>query len=542
MSGACAGVRRITSAPPPPGRCTSSSTTSGWCCDRPRRPPVDVGGLGDDVDRRCRARRGRRRGTSRGRRRSRRRCGRLIGCLLSGRGRGRCSRTSVPSPGSTADLGGAAVPVHPVRRCCRARPAGPRGRASGSKPAPRSRTNTSTPRSVHLGVDVDRAGAGVLGGVDHRLAGGEHERAQRPRRRSQSPTVTTLDGDAVGVLDLGRRRAQRAGERVGAVGRLAVEQPGPQVALLGAGQPGDGRRRRRRSSGSGPGSAAPSRAGARPRRRAPGCGPARRARRSGREASRQHPRADHERRARRTPSSGRDQRRRGRRRRCPSRTREQHERRDQQHDAGADPGVRRPAAAAERPPGPGRSGRWCRASARAAPRRPAATAARRRRRRAAAARTRRRRRRPPATSEHDAEGERGQRDQRAGRRPAPSRRRPGRLPWRVAASRPGRRVVEVASRRAAPATGRRTARSRSRRARSRPGTPPAPTAPGRRGAGPARPRRRRASGVVGVAVGATGRPAGRGDGRRGGGQGWLMSPQSSHSARPADHEDDPDRP
>ena len=47
-----------------------------------------------------------------------------------------------------------------------------------------------------------------------------------------------LDRDAVGVLHLGSHRAQRSSQRRRAFA-LGVEEPGPEVALLRAGQPGD---------------------------------------------------------------------------------------------------------------------------------------------------------------------------------------------------------------------------------------------------------------------------------------------------------------
>ena len=84
-------------------------------------------------------------------------------------------------------------------------------RRPGRSRRPRSRTNTSTARGGDLGVDVDPAGAGVLGRVDHRLAGGVHERRAARSVERAVADGDHLDGDAVGVLDLGGRR--RAGRR-----------------------------------------------------------------------------------------------------------------------------------------------------------------------------------------------------------------------------------------------------------------------------------------------------------------------------------------
>ena len=128
-----------------------------------------------------------------------------------------------------------------------------------------------------LGVDVGALGAGVLGDVDDRLAGGVHDRAQRVVERAVADG-DDVDDDVVLRLDVGRHLLERAGER----GRVGASRP---RRATGAGRaPGSGRAGRRwwrrgRSSGSGRGSGAPSRGGARPCRRAPGCGPARRARR-----------------------------------------------------------------------------------------------------------------------------------------------------------------------------------------------------------------------------------------------------------------------
>ena len=96
------------------------------------------------------------------------------------------------------------------------------------------------PGAGGLGVDVDAARTRVLGRVRHRLACGEHQRAVLVGHRRVTH-ADHLDRDAVRVLDLGGHRTQRGRERVGSLA-VAVEEPGPQVALLGAGEPRDRRR------------------------------------------------------------------------------------------------------------------------------------------------------------------------------------------------------------------------------------------------------------------------------------------------------------
>ena len=148
-----AGARlRITSTPPPPGRCTSSSTTSGLVLVHRGDRLVDVGGLGDDVDDAAP------RASSSARTPApehrvvvdehdpRTGAAQLIGC--SSCCRGRCSRTSVPSPGAERTSARAAVPRPSGRRCCCGRRTGPRRRRRGRSRAPRSRTNTSTAPAV----------------------------------------------------------------------------------------------------------------------------------------------------------------------------------------------------------------------------------------------------------------------------------------------------------------------------------------------------------------------------------------------------------
>ena len=107
----------------------------------PSTAVVDVGGLADDVDGVRRARPARRRGTSRGRRRER------PAVRHAARPREHRAPPRCPPPAPTGP-----------RPCRRAAPAGPStesrsprrssGTAAGSKPAPRSRTNTDTRSGV----------------------------------------------------------------------------------------------------------------------------------------------------------------------------------------------------------------------------------------------------------------------------------------------------------------------------------------------------------------------------------------------------------
>ncbi len=85
-----------------------------------------------------------------------------------------------------------------VPRSTRRARAGRKGRPLGSKPAPRSRTNTETRVVGDLRVDVDLLGAGELRRVRHRLARREHEARSSD---GQSP--------AAGDLDRARRAAPR---------------------------------------------------------------------------------------------------------------------------------------------------------------------------------------------------------------------------------------------------------------------------------------------------------------------------------------------
>ena len=137
--------------------------------------------------------------------------------------------------------GGAPAP------CRRAAPSCPRidcrtpsrssGTASRSKPSPRSRTNASTPVGPDLDVGRDRRAA-----VPHRVEQGlAHGLGQRRTVRlvGTVPGDDEVDRHAVQVLDVVRDLGDRGGERRLRALRPGV-QPRAQLALLGAGEPGDG--------------------------------------------------------------------------------------------------------------------------------------------------------------------------------------------------------------------------------------------------------------------------------------------------------------
>ena len=134
------------------------------------------------------------------------------------------SSTSVPWPGRER------MTAVPPWRCMRpvidSRDAAAVGRRpiAGSKPRPRSRTNTVDLVGFDLVVDRDHRRARVPRRVDHRLAGREHERAAAGRRaRTSPPTRTALDRDA---LRAARRRRRRASSRVAEIEVGAAPVPG----------------------------------------------------------------------------------------------------------------------------------------------------------------------------------------------------------------------------------------------------------------------------------------------------------------------------
>ena len=99
---------------------------------------------------------------------------------------------------------------------------------------------------LHLDVDAHLAHLRVLGSVDHRLPGGEHERAQPVVERPVADHDRT-HVDRVGVLDLRGCGGDRAGQALverrvagrppGAAVAGGAVQPVAQLALLAAGEP-----------------------------------------------------------------------------------------------------------------------------------------------------------------------------------------------------------------------------------------------------------------------------------------------------------------
>src|SRR4051794_40902401 len=228
---------RITSTPPPPGRCTSSSTTSGrcsamtvtasstsaasartstWSPSSARTPRRNIAWSSTITT-------------------ATRRVGSGIGLLLSGRPR-EVQAYLGPLTEGRSDLGSTAVPLHAVHDAAAHTVAVPRDRLGVEAEA--AVADEDVHRGVgDLGVDVHAAGAGVLGGVGDGLAGSVHDRSQGLGEVAVADRHH-VHRDAVGVLDPRRRAAQRAG-RGALVGGLPGVEPGAQVALLGAGQPGD---------------------------------------------------------------------------------------------------------------------------------------------------------------------------------------------------------------------------------------------------------------------------------------------------------------
>ena len=218
---------RITSTPPPPGICTSSSTTSGSASITSRTASSTVAAspttsTSPSSSARTPARNSWWSSTIT-----------TLGALIAPV----TSSTSVPSPGRGvhARRGRRGAPCG--RRSTRARRAGRRARASGSKPGPRSRTNTSIRSGADLGVERDRRRRRELGGVDHRLARGGHERlgARRraARRRPRRPRPARR------APPRPRPRPPRArSRRVGSPGSRPPVQPRAQLALLAAGERG----------------------------------------------------------------------------------------------------------------------------------------------------------------------------------------------------------------------------------------------------------------------------------------------------------------
>src|SRR3954447_32505 len=234
VAGEAVAARRITSAPPPPGRWTSRSTTSG-CRAVTAATASSTSAASARISTVPRA------AASSSARTPRRNIawsstittetvlGSAMALLLSG------SRQVQPDLGPLtrrrADLARAAVPVHPVHDAVPyAVAVGVDGRRVEAAAAV---ADEDVDRRVgDLGVDVDLAGARVLGGVGHRLTGGVDDRSQQLVHVAVADRHD-LDGHAVLVLDASGGPAQCAADRA-LVDRLPGVEPRPQVALLGA--------------------------------------------------------------------------------------------------------------------------------------------------------------------------------------------------------------------------------------------------------------------------------------------------------------------
>ena len=151
---------------------------------------------------------------------------------------------------------------------------------SGSKPAPRSRTNTVTSSgSTSAYSEMVPTPACLAALTIASLAACTTAPSRSSTSASPTTTLSTCttyaSSTSPATASSAARELRPARRSLGA----AVE-PGPQLALLAAGQRGRPRAARRRAAGSARASAAPSRAGARPSRPAPGTGSAPAARRT----------------------------------------------------------------------------------------------------------------------------------------------------------------------------------------------------------------------------------------------------------------------
>ena len=152
--------------------------------------------------------------------------------------RGMESWTSAPSPGAERMTAGAAEARH----------AGT-DRLGDALAVLGHRIGVETPAAVpdvehdrvrlHLGVDRDLVGTGPLGRVHRGLPGRVEQGAQRVVECAV-PHHDHLDRDAVVGLHLALQEADALGQHRGVLAdgsrRPALEQPGPQLALLGPGQ------------------------------------------------------------------------------------------------------------------------------------------------------------------------------------------------------------------------------------------------------------------------------------------------------------------
>ena len=146
--------------------------------------------------------------------------------------------TSVPSPGALRTV--AEPPRLAIRACTdSARPFLSPGTAAGSKPRPRSRTNSDTESgSTSANSDTTSAPDHFAALTVASLAAASI--AVRSSSSSQSPDRHGIDRHAVLSLDVLLDQPDRVGDRRGLAvdrpWRAAVEQPGAQLALLGPGQ------------------------------------------------------------------------------------------------------------------------------------------------------------------------------------------------------------------------------------------------------------------------------------------------------------------
>ena len=150
---------------------------------------------------------------------------------------GSTSSTSVPSPGADRT---SAVPPSRVSR--------PRHRVTQAAPVVGHRLRIEPLAAVahehrhalgrDLGVEVGRGRPRVLGGVDQRLAGGGTERGELLVDRGVADDDRVDDQRVVG-LDLGHHARDEPGPGAALAHDLRVVEPGPQLALLAAGQPVD---------------------------------------------------------------------------------------------------------------------------------------------------------------------------------------------------------------------------------------------------------------------------------------------------------------
>ena len=147
-----------------------------------------------------------------------------------GQARSSSSSTSVPDPGALEIV--ARPPWRRMRPTIDSRtPRRSDGTAAGSKPGPRSRTNTFEPLRRHLGEHVHGRAAAELGGVRHGLAGRSHHGlGGRVERRVAHRHH--LDRHAVVLLHLGGGRLERGAQAGGLAGRGPAREPGAQLALL----------------------------------------------------------------------------------------------------------------------------------------------------------------------------------------------------------------------------------------------------------------------------------------------------------------------